>query len=102
MANLKSSKKDVRRTLKRNKANASQKKKVRTYLKKAKDAVSCAKTYQEGMNAVVAYEKNAMISTKRNLFSKKAVSRIVSSLVACLKSKFPQNEQNFVVTTKNS
>ena len=40
MANLKSSKKDIRRTLKRTRANASQKSKVRTYLRKAKEIVA--------------------------------------------------------------
>ena len=94
MANLKSSKKDIRRTLKRSVLNAVQKSKVRTYLKKAKVAVENAKTYQEAMNAVVAYEKNAMISTKKHLFSKKSVARKVSALVLNLKSKFKQDEQN--------
>ena len=46
MANLKSSKKDIRRTIKRTKANASQKSKVRTYLRKAKEIVPVANTYQ--------------------------------------------------------
>lgn len=94
MANLKSSKKDVRRTLKRSVANAAQKSKVRTYLKKAKIAVKNAKTYQEAMSAIVGYEKNAMISTKKNLFSKKAIARKVSTLVLNLKSKFKEDEQN--------
>ena len=100
MANLKSSKKDVRRTLKRTKANASQKSKVRTFLKKAKDAVRTAKNYQDGMNAIVDYEKNAMISTKNNLFSKKSVARSVSSLVLFLKSRFSKDEQVFVKKKK--
>ena len=96
MANLKSSKKDVRRILKRRKANASQKSKVRTFLKKAKEAVAISKTYKEGIVAVVEYEKNAMISTKNNLFSKKSVSRHVSLLVKLLKSRFPKEEQVLV------
>ena len=94
MANLKSSKKDIRRTLKRSVVNAAQKSKVRTYLKKAKIAVKNAKTYQEAMSAIVGYEKNAMISTKKNLFSKKAIARKVSALVLNLKSKFKEDEQN--------
>ena len=98
MANLKSSKKDIRRTTKRTKANSAQKSKVRTYLRKAKETAVEAKTYQEGMESIVAYEKNAMISTKNNLFSKKAVSRIVSKLVLALKKRFPQSEQNYVKT----
>ena len=97
MANLKSSKKDIRRTIKRTKANASQKSKVRTYLRKAKEIVPVANTYQEGMEAIVAYEKNAMIATKNN---KKAVSRMVSRLVHRLKTKFQQDEQNFVKASK--
>ena len=100
MANLKSSKKDIRRTIKRTKANASQKSKVRTYLRKAKEIIPVAKTYQEGMEAIVAYEKNAMIATKNNLFNKKAVSRMVSRLVHHLKTKFQQDEQNFVKASK--
>jgi small subunit ribosomal protein S20 len=95
MANLKSSKKDIRRTVKRRRANASQKSKVRTFLKKAKVASCNAKTYQEGMKAIVDYEKNAMISTKNHLFSKKFVARSVSSLVLRLKSRFQKNEQVF-------
>ncbi len=96
MANLKSSKKDIRRILKRTKANRAQKSKVRTYLKKAKEVVKTAKTYQEGMEAIVNYEKNAMISTKKHLFSKKSVARSVSSLVLCLKKNFKQDEHIFV------
>ena len=94
MANLKSSKKDVRRILKRSVANDAQKSKVRTYLKKAKVAVQNAKTYQEAMSAIVDYEKSAMISTKKDLFSKKAIARKVSALVLSLKSKFKEDEQN--------
>lgn len=97
MANLKSSKKDIRRTLKRKKANVLQKSKVRTFLKKAKDASYNAKTYQEGMKAIVDYEKNAMISAKNHLFSKKFIARSVSSLVLRLKSRFQKNEQVFNV-----
>ena len=100
MANLKSSKKDIRRTLKRTKANSSQKSRVRTYLRKAKEMVAVAKTYQEGMEAVVAYEKNAMISTKNHLFSKKAVARMVSKLVTHLKVRFQQSEQVFAKAKK--
>ena len=100
MANLKSSKKDIRRTLKRTRANASQKSNVRTYLRKAKEIVAVAKTYQEGMEAVIAYEKNAAISTKNHLFSKKAVARMVSKLVARLKTRFQQSEQVFVNAKK--
>ena len=100
MANLKSSKKDIRRTTKRTKANASQKSKVRTFLRKAKETIPTAKTYQEGMEAIVAYEKNAMISTKNHLFSKKAVARIVSALVNKLKLRFQQSEQVFVAKKK--
>ena len=99
MANLKSSKKDIRRTTKRTKANASQNK-VRTFLRKAKETIPVAKTYQEGMEAIVAYEKNAMISTKNHLFSKKAVARIVSALVNKLKLRFQQSEQVFVAKKK--
>ena len=93
MANLKSSKKDVRRTEKRTVANAAQKSKVRTFYRKAKDAVAACKTYKEGMEAIVNYESVAMISTKNNLFSKKSVSRHVSALVKALKSRFDQNDQ---------
>jgi len=93
MANLKSSKKDLRRTIKRTKANASQKSKVRTYLKKAKEVVKTANTYKEGMSAVVAYESVGMKATKHNLFNKKSIARHVSALVKLLKSKFKQEEQ---------
>lgn len=95
MANLKSSKKDIRRIMKRSVANVAQKSKVRTFFKKAKLAVQNAKTYQEAMSAIVSYEKNAMISVKKNLFNKKTVARKVSALVLNLKSKFKEDEQNF-------
>ena len=52
------------------------------------------------MEAIVAYEKNAMISTKNHLFSKKAVARIVSALVNKLKLRFQQSEQVFVAKKK--
>lgn len=93
MANLKSSKKDVRRTLKRTKANSAQKSKVRTYLKKAKEVVSNAQTYKEGMSAVVAYESVGMKATKHNLFNKKSIARHVRALVQALKSRFKKEEQ---------
>lgn len=93
MANLKSSKKDIRRTQKRTLANASQKSKVRTFLKKAKSSVLSCNTYSDGYKSVVDYEKIAMISTKKNLFSKKSISRHISALVKTLKSRFPQTEQ---------
>lgn len=96
MANLKSSKKDIRRTIKRTRVNASQKSKVRTYLKKARVAVDDAVTYQTGMDAVIQYEKHAMIATKNNLFSKKSVARLVSKLVGRLKKRFQQAEQTYV------
>ena len=64
MANLKSSKKDIRRTKKRTQANASLKSKV-----------------------------VAMTSAKHNVFSKKSISRHISSLVKTLKGRFSQTEQ---------
>ena len=91
MANLKSSKKDIRRTLKRTKRNASQKSEVRTLLKKAKTSVLNTKNYKEGITAIVAYEKKAMRAKK--LFSKKSVSKHISELVKALKSRFQQAEQ---------
>ena len=97
MANLKSSKKDVRRIKKRTLANSSQKSKVRTFLKKAKEAVISCDNYSDGYTSVVAYEKVAMITAKKNLFSKKSVSRHVSVLVKTLKSRFSQAEQIFNV-----
>ena len=93
MANLKSSKKDVRRILKRTSVNASQKSKVRTLLKKAKLAVADAKSYKDGYVAVVCYEKNAMIATKKHTFSKQSVARHTSALVKELKARFKQEEQ---------
>lgn len=93
MANLKSSKKDVRRILKRTKQNASQKSKVRTFLRSAKEAVVKCATYKEGYLVVVQYEKNGMIAVKKHLFSKQSVSRNVSKLVKQLKSRFKQEEQ---------
>ena len=93
MANLRSSKKDIRRTIKRTKANASQKSKVRTLLKKARAIVLEANTYKDGYNAVVDYEKNAMIATKNRTFSKQSVARHTSVLVKTLKSRFKQEEQ---------
>ena len=93
MANLKSSKKDIRRSIKRTARNASQKSSVRTALKKAKESIKNASVYKDGMNAIVEYEKKAMISTKNNLFSKKSVSRHVSLLVKILKTRFKREEQ---------
>ena len=96
MANLKSSKKDIRRTKKRTLINASIKSKVRTFLKKAKETITSCNTYSDGYKAIISYEKNAMIATKRNLFSKKSVSRHVSVLVKTLKGRFNQAEQVIV------
>lgn len=93
MANLKSSKKDIRRIRKRTVANAMIKSKVRTFLRKAKTVIASCKDYKEGYSAIIAYEKVAMISSKRNLFSKKSISRHVSSLVKALKGRFNQPEQ---------
>ena len=63
MANLKSSKKDVRRIRKRTQANASLKSKVRTFLRKAKETIVSCKDYKEGYSAIVAYEKVAILNT---------------------------------------
>ena len=93
MANLKSSKKDIRRTKKRTQANASLKSKVRTFLRKAKETIVSCKDYKEGYSAIVAYEKVAMTSAKHNVFSKKSISRHISSLVKTLKGRFSQTEQ---------
>ena len=68
MANLKSSKKDIRRIRKRTQANASLKSKVRTFLRKAKETIVSCKDYKEGYSAIVAYEKVAMISKSSNDF----------------------------------
>ena len=97
MANLKSSKKDIRRIKKRTLANSSQKSKVRTFLKKAREVVTSCDNYSDGYKSVIAYEKVAMISIKKNLFSKKSVSRHVSALVKTLKSRFSQADQIFNV-----
>ena len=93
MANLKSSKKDVRRIAKRTLANASNKSKVRTFLKKAKETINVCDKYKDGYDAIVAYEKVGMIAVKRNLFSKKSISRHISALVKALKARFNQTEQ---------
>ena len=93
MANLKSSKKDIRRILKRTVKNASQKSKVRTLLKKAKEVVEKCENYKEGYLSIVEYEKAGMIATKNHLFSKQSVARHTSALVIKLKSKFKQEEQ---------
>ena len=93
MANLKSSKKDVRRIIKKTAQNASQKSKVRTLLRKAKEVIMNCSSYKDGYLAVVEYEKNGMIAVKKHLFSKQSVSRNVSKLVVKLKSRFKQEEQ---------
>ncbi len=93
MANLKSSKKDIRRSEKRRVRNASQRSAVRTALKKAKISVNEAKVYKDGMKAIVEYEKKAMISTKNHLYAKKSVSGRVSLLVKTLKARFKHEEQ---------
>ena len=93
MANLKASKKDVRRIAKKTVKNAAQKSKVRTMLKKAKAVSAKCENYQEGMDAIVQYEKHAKIAMKRHLFSKNAVARRVSDLVQNLKKRFKKEEQ---------
>ena len=93
MANLKSSKKDIRRNIKKTIKNASQKSKVRTFLKKAREEVATTNEYKDGMKAIVLFEKNGMIATKNGLFSKKSVSRKVSILVKKLKSRFEKEQQ---------
>ena len=93
MANLKSSKKDARRITKKTAKNASQKSRVRTFLKRAREAVANVSDYKEGIKAVVLFEKNGMIATKNGLFSKKAISRKVSLLVQKLKSRFEKEQQ---------
>ena len=93
MANLKSSKKDIRRTLKRTVANKAQKSKIRTLLKKAKVAVLEANTKDEALKALVEYESNAMRKRSKKLFSKKSSSRRVSILRKKINEKFQENEK---------
>lgn len=88
MANLKSSKKDVRRTLKRTIANRQKKSKVRTLLKKAKSLISTSTNFEEANKALVAYESVAMKRSSRKLFSKKSSAHKVSALRKQIKEKF--------------
>ena len=88
MANLKSSKKDIKRTKKRTIRNNSTESAVRTFYKKAKTSMT-SNTIDNAtcMSAIVDFESKAMKAARKNIISKKAVSRKVSRLVAALKKK---------------
>lgn len=93
MANLKSSKKDVRKTLKRTAFNNSAESTVRTFLKKAKIAVANCENYKDGFSAIATYRSFADKLARKHLISKQSVSRHDSALVKVLKSRFKQEEQ---------
>jgi small subunit ribosomal protein S20 len=79
MANLKSSKKDVRRIEKRTSINRAAKSKVRTFLKKAILAV--ANKSSDMKEAIISFESIGMKAARKGVFSQKSISRKVSRLV---------------------
>lgn len=88
MANLKSSKKDIRRTQKRTAVNRSIRSRVATFLKSAKQASINAESFEVGIAKIVLFEKNGMSAAGKGAVSKKSVSRHVSKMVLHLKTRF--------------
>ncbi len=89
MANLKSSKKDIRRTQKRTLRNDSAESKVRTFLKRARSAVSSENaTFDKALLAIVDFESTGMKAAAKGIVAKKSISRKVSILVQSAKERF--------------
>ena len=91
MANLKSSQKDIRRTIKRTKHNSEVKSRVRTFLKKARAILLSSQSFEEVMKNIVSFESIAMKAARKEIINRKTVSRLVSRLVKKAKIKFNQN-----------
>jgi ribosomal protein S20 len=88
MANLKSSKKDIRRTVKNTAINRSAKTRVRNMLKKSItliESITSNDTFQAAMLSIVKFESIAM---KNAINGKKKVSKKVSALVHKARQKF--------------
>jgi small subunit ribosomal protein S20 len=81
MANLKSSKKDVRRIAKRTAANRSMRTSLKTYVKKAREAVTAGEATAIDATTVLA-QKNLDKAVKRGVIHKNQAARRKSRLMA--------------------
>jgi len=89
MANLKSSKKDIRRTQKRTFRNNTTESKVRTFLKKAKSLlIDNGANVEQVQLAIIEFESVGMKAAGKGIISKKSVSRRVSLLIQAAKKRF--------------
>ena len=89
MANLKSSKKDIRRTKARTLKNNSVESAVRTFYKKAKTFLeNKSSSKEECLSSIINFEKSGMKAAQKSIIDKKNISRKVSRLISSLKKKF--------------
>ena len=89
MANLKSSKKDIRRTDKRTLHNRSIKSKVRTYLNKVNVLMKNSSSTAENIkSALQEFESVIMKAAKNSIVNKLAASRKISKMTMAFKKKY--------------
>lgn len=88
MANLKSSKKDIRRIAKRNLVNSMISSKVRTLLKRARFLLISSSDPEEVNKSIIYFESNASSRKSKKIFKEGKISRQISRLRLAFKKKF--------------